>query len=175
MKKFIIFMTFICAFVLSGCGGNLQGQPENYITPDENMPDYTKNSVISEYMGDINSDGEDDTVSLYIDAEFDKDGTLMKNHSNRWSLCVLDGATKNVCTLYDETIQHGDLYFQIMDFFENKEVKTNIMVYKNSGAELKIKSYVFEKDKGFLDNTIYNSSDHSEGGINLRFSTVPEN
>lgn len=189
MKK--IFYLLVCVMLAVGVSacrstgeGTQSAEPESkteekaevsYISKSDTAPDYLSYSVVGEYEGSILSDSSDDSVSLYVDAEYDDENRLVKNDMNRWVLSVRSGDTGEYYTLFDEKVSLGDVYFQLADFFEEGTPYSKIILYKNSSAELLVRSYRFEEGKGFAEENLYNSSEVSDSGVNLRFSTIPQN
>ena len=178
MKKFFIAFISVCLLALViGCQktenkGNAAGENQKeYILVYENEFDFSGLSLVSEYKGKIIS-SSDDVASLYVDAGYDDENNLMKNDMNRWLLVVTDGKTGERYFLFDEKVQLGDINFQLADFFNDGKATTKIILYKNSSAELLIKAFSYEEGKGFSSETLYNSSQYTDGGINLRFSTI---
>ena len=179
MKKVALFLIFLLSLTfLVSCKNDVEDVLDNdewYIKASENVPDYVNNySVVNEFMSDTNNDGNEDIITLYIDAEQDDDGTFIKNDSNNWALSVFDEKNNKHYTLFNESVHVGDVYFQVADFFEKGSYESKILLYDISGSEIKILTYEFEDGKGFSLSTEYNSSEESDGGINLKFSTIPQ-
>jgi len=176
MKRIIIlFFVIVFIFSLCACTENDDNKMNNdvFITSMNTLPDeYINFHVSNEYLIDINCDGKDDKVILYTDAELTKDG-LNKNDGNNWSLVVCDSSGKQFYELFKDYVQLGNVYFQVADYFiENKAVPV-ITFFESTGAGLKIMNFTFEEEKGFLKESIYDSSERSESGINLKYSSIP--
>lgn len=179
MKKILYGLCFV-ALLFCACNNEqanvIVEEPQNitYITQEKG--DFvTDFSVLNQYEADVNGDGNEDEITLYINSNKDTDGELIKNDNNEWVLLVNDSFNKEYYTLFDKNIQVGDLYFQVVDFFEENGPVSKILLYKLTGTEIEITSFSYEKDKGFAVNKIYNTSDISEEGINLKYSSIPHN
>lgn len=177
MKKILLFIiTVILLFSVCACDKAAEGNKTDniaYIAAVDTLPkDYEDYTVSNEFVTDINSDGTDDKITLYTDAELSEEG-LERNDGNTWALVVSDGATSKVYELFSEYVQLGSVYFQVADYFKDGKPVPTITLYVSTGAGLKIMNFVYENEKGFLTENIYDSSEKSESGINLKYSTIP--
>ncbi len=185
MKKKIIFILCLIVLFLCSCQKNVNEQTDiiedeskniTYITANKGDIDFVSDfSILNQYETDVNGDGNEDEITLYINSNKDADGELIKNDNNEWILLVNDDFNDEYYTLFDKNIQVGDLYFQVVDFFEKDGPKTKILLYKVTGTEIEITSFEYEENKGFAAYKIYNTSDVSEKGINLKYSSIPHN
>lgn len=182
MKKNIFLILCFIVLLLCACNNEqtniVTDEPQNvtYITSDKGEMDFVSDfSILNQYEADVNDDGNEDEITLYINSNKDTDGELIKNDNNEWILIVNDSFNNEYYTLFDKNIQVGDLYFQVVDFFEEDGPETSILLYKITGTEIEITSFDFEKDKGFAVSEIYNTSEISEKGINLKYSSIPHN
>lgn len=146
-----------------------------YISAVKSLPEeYEKFSVSNEYVTDMNYDGVDDKILLYTDAEPSVDG-FNKNDGNVWSLVVTDGADQQNYILFRDYVQLGNVYFQVADYFKDGKPVPKITFYESTGAGLRIMNFTYSGNKGFLMENIYDSSEKSESGINLKYSSIPVN
>lgn len=123
---------------------------------------------------DINSDGIEENISLYIGAETDKNGILMLEDSNRWIFEVNDGISSY--TLFDSNISHGSLYAEISEYYgaDGGEIPV-LSLIKSTGAGLNITNYTYNKDGGgFLKSEIFSTDTLSPNGVNRISSSLPE-
>ena len=118
---------------------------------------------------DIDKDGEDDVVTLYVDAKEDERGNLMNDDGHEW-LLEASLSSGEYYTLYSGRIQQGGLYFELSEFY-NEEPEPTVVTYLTSGAGFEIKKFTF--DKVFKEELIYSSDNATEGGINKIYSTLP--
>ena len=118
---------------------------------------------------DIDKDGEDDTVTLYVDAKSDEFGQLMTDDGHEW-LLEASFYSGDFYTLYSGRIQHGSLYFELSEFY-NEEPQPTIITYMTTGAGLEIKKLSF-KDS-FTEELIYSTDLVTEGGTNRLYSSFP--
>ena len=176
MKK--VLLIFIASFVLiSLCAcekdNNDKSKDTVYIESLDEIPESSNNYTLSnEYVTDLNSDKVDDRIALYTDAEITEDG-FSKNDGNNWKLMVFDGNDSKVYELFSDYVQLGNVYFQVADYFKEGKPIPTITFYESTGAVLKIFNFVYEENKGFLKETIYDSSKRSDNGINLKYSSIP--
>ncbi|MBR5154984.1 MAG: hypothetical protein IKW62_00680 [Clostridia bacterium] len=187
LKLTLIFAILI--FALNGCGekSNVEtGTPD--ATQTENN-EHTEEKVIKSqtiadnisgltevisYVGDCDGDGTDETVVLATSADRDSKGEFLWNDGQNWSLYVRDNAEK-IYVLFDGFVQAGNVYFDVADYYMSDGAKPAIMVTVSTGAGLSIKNYTFSKDdNGYIEKEIYDTRNATEGGINRRFTSVPE-
>lgn len=182
MKKNIFLILCFVVLLLCACNNEqtniVTDEPENitYIASCKGEMDFVSNfSILNQYETDVNNDGNEDEITLYINSNKDADGELIKNDNNEWILLVNDVSNNEYYTLFDKNIQVGDLYFQVVDFFEEEGPETKILLYRITGTEIEITSFDYEQDKGFAIGKIYNTSELSRKGINLKYSSIPHN
>lgn len=130
-------------------------------------------SKIGSYGYDINEDGVEDNIHLYTSAKTASNGEIIWDDGQEWVLEVTDGI--NTYTLFDEYIQLGNVYFEVMDYYDadGKEVPTIVLV-KSSSASFSVTKFTFDtKQNAFVKNDVINSDKESSGGINQRYSSFP--
>ena len=186
MKKLLIILAVI-TLMLSGCGENPTEAPENTAqngynpeikqniiksqTVSEKIAGYTE---IVSYVGDCDGDGSDETVILSTAAERDNKGEFLWNDGQNWALYVKDNSS-DAYVLYDGYVQAGNVHFDVSDYYMADGAKPVITVTVSTGAGLNIKNYSFSKnDDGYIETPIYDTQSTAEGGINRRFTSVPE-
>ncbi len=173
MKKFAILL--LLASVISAC--TPQNVPETPDTPDVPAPeairhelldelDASEYNVFSENMFDFDSDGEDDTVTLWTNAEV-VDGEFMYDDGQHWKLTV--ETANGFFDLYDEYVQLGAAEIDIGEFY-NEKPEAVIILTLTTGAGKSITHYVF-KDGVFLEEQAYSTDDYAEGGTNIVISS----
>lgn len=122
---------------------------------------------------DINSDGVEDNISLYINAQKDKNGILMLEDSHRWTLIVTDGILSY--TLFDSVVSNGSLYAEISEYYKDNNALPTISLIKSSGTGLSIINYTYNKDaEGFEKTEVFTTDSLSPDGINKISSSIPE-
>lgn len=122
---------------------------------------------------DINSDGITDNISLYINAQKDKNGILMLEDSNRWILEINDGIS--AYTLFDENISNGSLYAEISEYYIGDNAIPTLSLIKSSGTGLIITNYTYNKEaEGFAKTEVFSTDSLASGGINKISSSIPE-
>ena len=126
-------------------------------------------NVLKSCEYDIDKDGEDDTLTLYVDAKEDERGTLMSDDGHEW---LLEAALSSgdYYTLYSGRIQHGSLYFELSEFYQEEPVPT-VITYLTSGAGFEINKFAF--DNGFTKEIVYSSDNVTDSGINMIYSSLP--
>ncbi len=185
LKQMLIFV--IIAVMLSGCGekpAEISGdtpQSTNNTEPEKNI--LTSSSVsekvadfteVTTYVGDCDGDGADETIILSTSAERNNKGEFLWNDGQDWAIYVKDNA-EEIYTLFDGFVQAGNVYFDVADYYMADGVKPVITVTVSTGAGLSIKNYSYaETDNGYVEQIIYDTQNITEGGINRRFTSVPE-
>lgn len=183
MKKFsFLFYIIGVLLILSGCKTS-NYEPEIIEHPDveeltvikpSEIPDevYSWNKV-SEYVGDINGDGEEEKVVLATSAEYNKDGEFLWNDGQNWALYV--NANDSDYLFLKEYLNTGSVYFEVSDYYMKNGAEPKINVIVSTGAGFSMKSYGFSAaEGGFVEEEVYSTKAVTEGGINRRFSSFPE-
>lgn len=117
--------------------------------------------MIDIYEWDINSDGKEDTISLYTSAEKEGDEILWDD-SQKWVLEVK--TDEGYYILLNQNISNGRVYF---DFDEVEDGSYVITLYISSTLGMNIKQYTYNKT-GFVETQIYQSN-----SINNLHSGIP--
>ncbi len=189
MKKVISFVLVLCfAFLLFGCELKTNQTPQKgtvntsdnsaetvYIKATDKLPQkYNEFSVSDEYETDFNSDGAEDKVVLYTDADT-SDEEYKKNDGNNWLLAVFDGADGKFYELFTDYVQIGNVYFQVSDYFKDEKPYPVITFYESTTSKLSVMNFYYSEGKGFVKEEIYDSSNKSDKGINLKYSSLQVN
>lgn len=139
-------------------------------TEPEDRTDWTK-TYSAAY--DIDGDGPEENISLYINAATDENGILMPEDSNRWIFEVNDGIS--IYKLFDSEISNGSLYAEISEYYDNDGEYPVLSLIKSTGAGLNIINYTYNKDAGgFEKSEVFSTDALSSGGINRISSSIPE-
>ena len=106
-------------------------------------------------------------------AEYDDDGEFFWNDGQDWALYVDDRDTKYL--LLKSYINAGSPYFEVSDYYLKDGAKPEISLIVSSGAGFSMKNYCFSEDEnGYVESVIFDTKDVTEGGINRRYSSIPE-
>lgn len=120
---------------------------------------------IEEINVDLDRDSKEDTLGLYTTAERDKEGNLVWDDGQKWLLLVQSG--DKFYPLLSEYVQLGSVYFTVSKYSEDTTTKVTVIV--PTGANLKMVSYSYDKDKqGFIEEPIYNSKED-----NFIYTSIP--
>lgn len=113
---------------------------------------------LDEFSYDVDADGSEEMIQLYIAAERDEKGELMLDDGQNWLLTVLDGG--NAYPLLSEYVQLGSVYFSVSNNGEGEGSHINVII--QTGASFSLRSYSFDNDKGgFVGGTVYRSEDNN--------------
>lgn len=125
--------------------------------------------LLGDYNFEITKKGKKDRIVLGTSAEA-KNGEMMWDDSQYWTVAVIseDGAYN----LFSERIQ-GRVYMEINEGFLKGVVTPVITVYIFSGNDREIRNYIFDGEY-FIESQEYTTKNFSTGGINNRYSTLPE-
>ena len=201
MKKFVLLLLVLSAFMLTGCE-----QVSDLIKPKEtedvvsNVPKITEEKdeneeddaekepktkiVLSKtlnmtndwtIMGDYNisltKSGKKDRVILGTSARA-VNGEMQWDDTQYWTLAVLtDDGAYN---LFYQRIQ-GMVYAEINEAFIKGIATPVITVYAFSGTDRDIRNYIYDYDEdAFIEDQIFTTKVFSTGGINTIYSTFPE-
>jgi hypothetical protein len=104
---------------------------------------------------DLSGDGAPERILLYVDAERDGAGRLQWDDGQRWALHVLAGGA--VYPLFDGYVQIGRLRFWIIEPGGTVGA-ARIVLLKETGAGVELRSYRFEPDRGFIGAVEYTTS-----------------
>lgn len=202
MKKFFMVFLLAAALCLAGCDGEKPSKElnsdesvnrqEQSLTDDnekygkENneaakkievkatvLPDKIKNRTeVDRYSCDIDGDGDEEKVILLIDAEYGNDGRLIRNDGQEWFLYIDDNGSSYV--LLDEYVQNGDVNFDVADYYTAEGVVPQITVTVSTGSKLSITNYSYAANGMYAGEVLYDTGEVTDGGINRKYSSVPE-
>lgn len=190
MKKFKIILVFLITLLaISGCGkkddaivttpesGNdtptLKNEQQAEVKPEKISAEIADLTEVTSYVGDVDGDGSDETVVLSTSAERNAKGEFLWNDGQDWALYVKDMADSYV--LFDGFVQAGSVYFEISDYYMKDGAQPRISVIVSTSAGFSIKNYAFKKEKSaYIEDVLFDTKDVTEGGINRRFSSLPE-
>lgn len=137
------------------------------------LPDMSGWSEVSRYTGDANGDEADENVVLMTSAGRDASGNIAWGDGQQWVLYVEDRYSTYV--LFDEYVQNGQVYFEAADYYTEDGAVPKINVVVSTGAEFAVRSYAFDsKNNAYTESVIYDTKDITSGGINKKFSSIPE-
>ena len=154
-------------------------EPENTHSPEEDpqtkiplsqMIQMTNDwELLGDYNYEITKKGKKDRIVLGTSAEA-KNGEMMWDDSQYWTVAVIseDGAYN----LFSERMQ-GRVYMEVNEGFLKGVVTPVITVYIFSGNDREIRNYIFDGEY-FIESQEYTTKNFSTGGINNRYSTLPE-
>ncbi len=192
MKK-NIFLMMLAAVMLCGCthtsdliGTDPMTEPDPIVEvtpfPTEEVEDPKTTITLSQILkmtndwtliGDFNysitEPGKKDRIVLATSAKA-KNGEMMWDDSQYWTLAVIaEGGAYN---LFNERMQ-GYVYAEVNEAFIKGLSTPVITAYIFSGNDREIRNYIFEEDQ-FVEYVEYSTKNFSTGGINNRYSTLPE-
>ena len=185
MKKVkLIFILVLVVLSFSGCKKNTE-VPENPVTEPvseieaelikatEIPADILELNEVCSYTGDVDGDGADEKILLVTSAERDRSGEFFWNDGQNWALYV-DDKDKDYL-LYKQYLSAGFPYFEISDYYMNEGTETQIKLIISTGASFAVSNYTFSgTDEGYVKTVVYDTTQITDGGINRRFSSLPE-
>lgn len=187
--KLILMVMLLSVVTLTGCGkdtGDDVKPPETTNGGDtavvqqveikaQALTDEVANMTeVTSYVGDTDGDGADETVVLATSAERNSKGDFLWNDGQNWALYVTDNSN-GVYMLFDDFVQAGNVYFEVSDYYMANGAEPNISVVVSTGAGFSLKKYAFSNEKNaYVEEIVYDTKDVTEGGINRRFSSIPE-
>lgn len=126
-------------------------------------------TLIGDFDYSITQKGKKDRIVLATSAKT-RNGEIMWDDSQYWTLAVIseDGAYN----LFNGRMQ-GYVYAEMNEAFVKGLSTPVITAYIFSGNDREIRNYVFE-DGMFVESQEYTTKQYSTGGINNRYSTLPE-
>ena len=171
MKKIkLLFLFVLSVFLITGCMGDVSNK-ENIILPAALPEDAKGWTELSRYIGDVDGDGNDETVVLSTSAERDEDGEILWNDGQNWLLYVNDSDETYV--LLNEFIQLGNVYFEVLDYYMEDGIEPCINVITTTGSGINLKNYKFN-DGGYKVSSLYDTTETTKAGVNRRFTSIPE-
>ena len=166
----LLFLFVLCVFLITGCMSDVS-KKENIIVPDVLPEDAKGWTELSRYIGDVDGDGNDETVVLSTSAERDEDDEILWNDGQDWLLYVSDG--DEVYVLLNEFIQLGNIYFEVLDYYMEDGIEPCINIITTTGSGFNLKNYKFDGE-GYKVLTLYDTAETTKAGVNRRFTSIPE-
>ena len=190
MKRFFAIILML-SVALTGCGKasekagtekeknkpvKVENKTEEKEEPKEQRENQTKiglstelkmtNSwtILDDYSTQItkhSSEDDEDRILLATSAGKDKNGEVLWDDSNEWTLAVLtkDGAYN----LFSQRVQLGEVFFEVGTSHAKGGSKEIITVYVFAESENKIYNYTYdEKEDAFVMEEVFSTS--KEGG-----------
>lgn len=144
-------------------------EPKTTIALTQTLKMTNEWTLIGDYDLSITKPGKKDRIVLGTSAKT-TNGEIMWDDSQYWTLAVLseDGAYN----LFSERMQ-GYVYAEVSEAFVKGLSTPVITAYIFSGNDREIRNYIFE-DGVFVEYQDYSTKKFSTGGINNRYSTLPE-
>ncbi|QED46906.1 hypothetical protein [Cytobacillus dafuensis] len=130
---------------------------DNSVIPAKDIEKYPQ-SLYKQTKLDIDQDGEDEIIELYVNAGKGENGVFAWDDGQTWLLVVKDG--EKTYPLFDEYVQLGSIDFSTTTFDE----KPGIVMLKMQHSDKSIYKFVYDQNaKGFVKETLYkkeNINDH---------------
>lgn len=190
MKKIICLM-LLAVLMLTGCAQtsdlleqNIVNKPEITLPPEmleevetprttihisETLQMTNDWTIIGDYDYSLTKKGKKDRIVLATSAK-NKNGEILWDDSQYWTLAVItEGGAYN---LFSQRMQ-GYVYLEVGEIFVQGLSTPAITAYIFSGSDREIRNYLFE-DGMFVEYQEYSTKQFSTGGINNRYSTIPE-
>ncbi|WP_102273095.1 Rossmann-fold NAD(P)-binding domain-containing protein [Cytobacillus massiliigabonensis] len=107
-------------------------------------------SIYKEAAFDIDMDGEDEMIQLYVNAERMENGLFAWDDGQTWLLAVKDG--EKTYPLYDNYVQLGSIDFSTAAF----DVKKSIVMLEMWHSDKAVYKFTYDDEaKGFVKETLY--------------------
>ncbi|MBY0121764.1 hypothetical protein [Bacillus sp. S/N-304-OC-R1] len=107
-------------------------------------------SLFKEAAFDINDDGKEEIIELYVNAEKMEDGMFAWDDGQTWLLVVKDG--EDTYPLFDDFVQLGSIDFSTAKF----DGKPGIVMLETGHGDKSIHKIAYnQNEKGFVRETIY--------------------
>ncbi len=171
-RKILFILIIIVVLGISfGCSPKEQptiANPENDMKEISIMPTdkiSTEGLALLDYYNfDIDGDGIEETISMYVDAEQDPNGKILLDDGQKW-LFLVENKDKDY-VLFDDFVQLGTIKFYVYNILD--EDAFYITTVKSTTANLTITEYRFDKKtKSFISKVVYNTT----GNVNMLHSS----
>lgn len=125
-------------------------------------------TILGDFNYEITKKGKKDRIILGTSAGHNN-GEMMWDDSQYWTVAVIseDGAYN----LFAERIQ-GYVYMEVNEGYVSGVNTPIITVYVFSGNDREIRNYIFDGE-AFVEEQEYTTKNFSTGGINNRYSSIP--
>jgi hypothetical protein len=121
-------------------------------------------ALLDYYNFDIDGDGIEETISMYVDAAQDSNGEILWDDGQKW-LFLVESKDKDY-VLFDDFVQLGTIKFYVYNILD--EDAFYITTVKSTTADLTITEYKFDKKtKSFISKVVYNTT----GNVNMLHSS----
>ncbi|GAA0330066.1 hypothetical protein GCM10008967_20710 [Bacillus carboniphilus] len=118
-------------------------------------------SLFDQTEFDIDQDGEEEIIEMYVNADKDEEGTYMWDDGQDWLLVVKDG--DKTYPLFEGWVQLGSLQFWLLEANE----KPMLILLKTGTAEFHLQTFTYDKEKdGFVQESYFNPEN-----VNFWFSS----
>lgn len=108
-------------------------------------------SLYDQFPFDLDRDGEDEQIEMYVNAEQDEKGEYIWDDGHNWLFVVKDG--DKTYPLFDGWVQLGKLSFWLIESGETPM----IILLKTGTAEFTLQTFTFnEEESGFIQETHFN-------------------
>lgn len=137
-------------------------EPEGIIIEVTDKVDITGLSLLDSYKIDINGDGNEEIIAMYVNAEQGPDGEIYWDDGQNWLFLVQD--TDKDYVLFSDYVQLGSIKFHIYTSDDDFKITT----IQTSTASLKLTEYSFHKESNsFVSNVKFETS----GNVNMLHSS----
>jgi hypothetical protein len=108
-------------------------------------------SLYDQTTFDLDGDGEQEQIEMYVNAEKDETGEYMWDDGQNWLLVVKDGG--KTYPLFDGWVQIGKLSFWLIESDE----KPMLILLKTGTAEFNLQTFTFnEKENSYIQEIHFN-------------------
>ncbi|MDZ5471347.1 hypothetical protein SM124_06265 [Bacillus sp. 31A1R] len=108
-------------------------------------------SLYDETTFDLDGDGEEEQIEMYVNAEQDEKGEFAWDDGHNWLFVVKDG--DQTYPLYDGWVQLGTLKFWVIETDETPMV----ILLKTGTAEFTLQTFTYNNvEQGFIKETQFN-------------------
>lgn len=132
-------------------------QPIEEIESVENM-DTTDLTLLDSYSVDVFGDQEEETISMYTDAQKDPEGNIMWDDGQQWTL-VVEGRDKDF-VLFDDYLQLASIEYFVYTVDEEFYIST----VSSGTANLTMTNYRYNRDKDTFEMVI---ESNTSGNVNM--------
>ncbi len=116
-------------------------------------------ALLDSYIFDIDGDGVEETIAMYVDAHQEPNGEIYWDDGQNW-LFLVEGEEKDY-VLFNDYVQLGTVRFHVYTVDENQFYITAV---KPTTAGLSITEYKFDNESNnFIAKTIYEAT----GNVNM--------
>lgn len=119
-------------------------------------------ALLDSYAFDINGDGVEETISMYVNAEQGSDGEIYWDDGQDW-LFLVEGEEQDY-VLFDDYVQIGTIKFHIYTVDEDFYITT----IQSGTANLDIREYKFDRDSKEFVSTLKHGA---TGNVNMVHSS----